>query len=787
MKINTKILFSIVMFLIISALVFVPAIAQESETSDTGVAVVIGEVNYTVEFLADFGYGAVNVLLSDLSSFVDQARTPDRMPNPDYVLPESGQFLGRVTSDPLVSPFTYEVRLPILPVGERRDVDNDDEEDAGVVINEISVFINMYGTPYWDQFREYTAGFSSLLTTDEFALRYEYIGGKLLVWSPDDQQGFPSGFGEDGLLFSADDPITTLKAGYTVVDLDTDPFTFDRSTTAKVDLVEAEQSLKPADYTNLSYTEAFEALVNQMRREYAFTEYKGIDWDALYAEFAPRVAEAEANNDPAAFQFAIRDFTWSIPDGHVGASLPLTNQEFFTNTDGGLGMAIRETDDGRVIVNYLTPGGPAEAAGIQLGAEIIAWNGIPIQEALPNVVTYAAPYSTQHNLRLQQLRYITRSVLGSTVTVEYRNPDAEESTKAEMVSVQERDSWRFSSITRGSAPPTALPVEFKVLDSGYGYARVNTFSQSPLILLSNWEWMIKTLNENEIEGLIIDLRWNSGGYNLYNQLAGYFTRQEVVVGNSAKYTPGSGTPDEFYVDPIDEDKLRPNPDGIYYGGKIAVLVSPNCASSCEFFAYVLSLLDNVTVIGFYPTAGLGGNITPVYLPGGLYFQFTTGRALDAQGNIRLEGIGVVPDIDVPVNEETLFAEGDVLLDRAVAHLDSATSIPVVDGGVIEVGTPIDGELVVGQRIAYTFETGQGGVFDIVVSDPTGKLDTVLRIYIAGQTRVAAENDDDEIGNTVNSGFRGLELPPNFTLILEVAGFEDAQSGAFTISITPSED
>jgi C-terminal processing protease CtpA/Prc len=784
MKRNSQNIYATLLLLVLLALAIMPAFAQNDD--DKGVTVITGEVNYTVGFLSDFGYGSVTVVLSDSSSFVDQARRPDRIPDPDYVVPESGQFLGYVTSDPLVSPFTYEIRLPIVPVGEARDVDNDGEDDAGVVINDISVFVNVYGTVYWDQNREYGAGFSSLLTTTEFTHRYEPIGGKFVVWSPDNQQGFPSGLGEDGLLFTDDDPIITLQAGYTVVDIGTDPFTFDRSAIATVDLVEQEQSLQPADYTNLSYTAAFDALIDQMRREYSFTEYKGVDWDALYEEFAPRIAEAEANNDAAAFQFAIRDFTWSIPDGHVGANLPLTNGEFFTNTDGGLGMAIRETDDGRVIVNYLTPGGPAENAGIQLGAEIFAWNGVPILEALPEVVTYAAPYSTSHNRRLQELRYITRSVVGSEVEVKYQNPDSEETQTAVMISVDERDSWRFSSIARGSAPPTALPVEFSVLDSGYGYARVNTFSENPTILLSNWEWMVKTLNANNIPGLVIDLRWNGGGYNLYNQLAGYFTREEVIVGTSANYVPGSGTPDEFFVDPIDIDKIRPNPDGIYYDGKIVVIVSPNCASACEFFGYALSLLDNVTVVGFYPTAGLGGNITPVYLPDGLYFQFTTGRALDAEGNIRLEGIGVVPDIDVPVNEETLFAEGDVLLDTAVAHLDSVTSIPVNDGGVVEVGIPVEGELVAGERIAYTFETGDGGTFDIVLSDPTGNLDTVLRIYIAGQTSVAAENDDDEKGGTVNSGFRGIELPANFTLILEVAGYEDAQSGAFTLTITPVE-
>ncbi|HRF96708.1 MAG TPA: hypothetical protein PLZ51_15985, partial [Aggregatilineales bacterium] len=73
-----------------------------------------------------------------------------------------------------------------------------------------------------------------------------------------------------------------------------------------------------------------------------------------------------------------------------------------------------------------------------------------------------------------------------------------------------------------------------------------------------------------------------------------------------------------------------------------------------------------------------------------------------------------------------------------------------------------------------------------ITDPTGNLDTYLRIYIAGETTPAAENDDDDAGGTVNSGFRGLEIPGGFTLVIEVAGFEDAQSGAYTLSITESE-
>ena len=68
----------------------------------------------------------------------------------------------------------------------------------------------------------------------------EIVGGIFLVYAPDDQQGFPSGFGEDGLLFTEDDPIVILPEGYTIVNLDAEPFSFDRSRNPVVDLIEPE-------------------------------------------------------------------------------------------------------------------------------------------------------------------------------------------------------------------------------------------------------------------------------------------------------------------------------------------------------------------------------------------------------------------------------------------------------------------------------------------------------------------------------------------------------------------
>lgn len=737
----------------------------EIENDEGGVAVLTGEINYTVGFLSDFGEPAVVVSLTDLSNYVDT-----RGLDPDYVVPEDGQLIGRVTSDPLVSPFSYSINLPIVPTGELRDVDNDSDADTGVVIFQVQVFVNMLGNVYWDQNREYGTGFNSTYIPPDFNLRNEIQGGTLLVWSPDGNQGFPSGFGDDGLLFTEDDPIVRLPQGYTVVSLDGDSFSFDRTFEATVDLIEAEQSLQPADYSEMSYTEAFDALIEQMRREYSFTEYKGIDWDALYEEFAPRFAEAEETGDAVAYQFALLDFTWAIPDGHVGANLPLTNDAFVAETDGSLGVAIRELDDGRVIVNYLVADSPAAEAGFDLGTEIIALDGVPIADAISASQPWSAPFSTEHSLRLQQMRYVTRFELGVDVEVTYRNPGDEEDQTVTLTTVAERESWTFSSFTNGQAPAGALPLEFEILDSGFGYIRINRFSGDPLMLLRLWEWSIDTLNAQGIEGLIIDLRWNGGGYNIYNQMVSMLFDEEVVVGNSADFYPDVG---EFVVDPLGEETIEPSPDGRYYGGDVAVIVSPFCASACEFFGYELTLNDRSTVVGFHPSSGLGGNITPVFMPDGVYFQFTMGRSLDADGEIRFEGIGIEPDVVVPVTEETLFYEGDILLDTAVDFLTGATTTETSAGGEISLGDTVEGSFDAGERVQYEFTATEEVTVSFLVSNDDGTQFS-QRIYVVG-------NEDPAIAVDAND-LEGIDIPADLPLILEIGAVGDDEGASFTFSV-----
>ncbi len=626
-----------------------------------GPAYISGSVSYTNVFFTA-GVAEPLVIMEDEAGFVDRDR--------GFLLPLASQTMGQITSDFFTSPFTYSLALPEVPQGSLRDVDQDSQTDSGVQIFAIAYWTNTFGDTFLER-RDLGGGgwssdYASTRVSSNSANYMEIYGGKLLIYASDDQQGFPAGFGADAKLFTADDPIVGVPQGYTVVDLDSDPFTFDRSKEQTIDLNESEYSVLN-DFSQMSYTEAFDAMIDLMRREYAFTDLKHIDWDQKIAEFRPRFEQAEADQDPAEYRLALRDFAWSIPDAHIAG--PFDQDLFLEETNGGLGLAIRDVDDGRVLVNFVLDGGPAAEAGIQLRAEIVAIDGTPINDFVSANVPWSSPFSTEHDKRLQQLRYAIRFKVGTDVEVTFKNPGDAEPQTVTLTTIKERTSLAFSSSQSGLTG-IELPVEYQILDSGYGYVQIFSFFDNERLTVELWERMIQTMNDNGIPGLIIDMRQNGGGNGwLADQMAGYFFDDTVDLGNSETYARDTNA---FFSDPKMESYMYPPAENLRYQGAVAVLVGPSCASACEFFSYDMTVQDRATVVGQYPSAGAGGSVDQFLMPEDEYFQYVIGRSIDPQGNIIIEGVGVVPDVRVPVTEETLFSPTDPVIDAAVAALDGLT-------------------------------------------------------------------------------------------------------------------
>ena len=476
------------------------------------------------------------------------------------------------------------------------------------------------------------------------------------------------------MLFTEDDPLVIVPQGYTVVNMDTVIFTFDRSRAVMLDLIEGEGA-EADDFSELSYTEAFEAMVEKLSLEYAFSEYYNMDWDGLYDTYLPAIVEAEVNQDNALFALTIQDFVWQIPDGHINMSLTLaTYEQFAFNTDGGLGMAIRELDDGSVITTFITEDGPAAQAGIQLQAEITRINGEPILEVVDDTLAYSGPFSTDHNRRLQRLRYVTRYPIGTEVEVTYRNPNSLGTNTVMLTAVSEIESFEASSFFVEDNP-YELPVEYEEVGD-YLLVEITSFSDDGRLAIQLWERMLSQANTAEIPAIIIDMRNNGGGRGfLADQMAAYFFDEVLILGTAGAYDESIG---EFFFDPESEEQFILPDEDLRYDGEVVVLVSPNCASACEFFSYNMTLQDRATIIGQYPSAGLGGGVEQFFMPDNISIQMTRSRAVDSDGEIHIEGIGVVPDVRVPVTIETLFSDEDVVLQAALDYLNTTLGLASSD-------------------------------------------------------------------------------------------------------------
>lgn len=739
-----------------------------------GVQFIHGDAPYTFPYFRLF-LPKPYLVLYDAAGIIDK--------NMNFIPSEESQVLGAITTDPFISPFRYEITLPYRASGQLRDLDNDGQTDTGVGVYVLAVTSNTWNNPFIELRDDFVTGIiRSAEISSDIDQFLDITSGWLVIYAPDQQQGFPTGRGADGVLFTSDDPTALIPQGWTVVQTDVEPFVFTRSREMSLQLTEAEDAALD-DLSNMTYVDSFDAMIDLLKQKYAFTAYKNIDWEALRAEFKPRVERAQQNRSSLEFRRTLRDLSWRIPDGHVSG--PNVSEDFQRLASGGLGMVLRELDDGRVIISKLVPDGVAAQAGVQSHAELVSVDGVPITEAIKSVVPYTGPFSTPHNLRLEQLRFVARRPVGTKIQIEIRGPDG--ATRTLDLTTQFDVEGFYAANFNPPLQGTELPVEYELLGGGIAKISIYSFSDDLPLTVALWERAMQRARFDDVDGIIVDIRQNGGGSGfLGDQLPAYFFDQAYVIGNRAEYSRQRG---EFVVNPLLEERFILPPAELRYDGPVAVLISPDCASACESFAYAMTVNNRAAIIGHTPTAGLGGSVVPIAMPDGASFNYTNSRSLGADGEINIEGMGVAPTVRVPLTEETVFAEHDVLLTAGLEYLRGQTGTPaqpVTSGEVqpIVIGQAVNGEVSPSQTARYRLVLGAaGGKFDIIATG-TGATERglVVRILSEDGTRLLSESFALPAG-IAGAGFTGLTLPANLTVLIEVASAAPTVSGTFTLTIT----
>lgn len=602
------------------------------------------------------------MLLTDMTPYVNRDR--------DEAVPLESQIIGAIDGD-LAKGASFAIHLPIAPQGTANDLAGRRGDGSGVQIYSVEFSANSLGDPFQDA--EELTGWGTALSSLVTQLgNGEVIGGQVVVWAPDDKELVPTGLGKDGRFLTRDDPVGPVKAGWTVLDLNADPFKQIRSDEVKITIVKGDDGF--TDYGNLSFTDAFDSLVAQLELRYPYTEMKGIDWNEMRATYRPRIEKAQATGDQDAFQAAMYEFSLAFGDGHVGSEPPENYVD--AHVGGRLGMRLAQTETGEVIVISVTDGLPADKAGIKVGAIVSTWNDQPIARAIADA-PILLPASTDTGRRMEQIRYMTRGPLGEHVTVTFQNPRGREKTEKLTFSedIENRDALNDLTLNLGLADPADLPIVSNILPNGIGYIRVGTFDADTILMSTAWNAALQKLQDLGAVGLIIDVRGNGGGQGLSAMyLAGSFYdrsfelyRQELIDAEGKR---------------IDIGGQNVDPSPVRWELPVAVLIDTDCASACELFVGAMAENPDHLIVGYTPTAGVEGGVYVWNMPGDFRFQAPLLRPV-RDGRTYIEGLGVPPNVEVPMTTENLLDPSDAVLVGAVRAL-----VPQIIAALQAEGTPV---------------------------------------------------------------------------------------------------
>jgi len=321
-------------------------------------------------------------------------------------------------------------------------------------------------------------------------------------------------------------------------------------------------------------------------------------------------------DDEKLMQGAIRGMIDSLGDPHSSYMDPVEYSDATAPLEGYSGIGAWVNTEGEYLtITEPMKGSPAEAGGLKAGDQIIAIDGVDMTGTLAELA-----------------RQKVLGPAGTQVTLTIRREGVEQPIDV--------------TITR--AQITIPSTEYKMLDAGIAYVRLNSFSNTTADELHS---ALQELIAQNPKGLILDLRYNSGGYlDAAIQVASEFLPDGVVT--YEEY--GNGTRDIYNV----------TGDGIATNIPMVVLVNEWSASASELVAGALQDRGRAQLVGV-TTYGKGTVQNWIALSNDEgAVRVTIARWLTPnQRNVT--GTGLTPDVEVQITDADIQAGHDPQLDQAI--------------------------------------------------------------------------------------------------------------------------
>ena len=308
-------------------------------------------------------------------------------------------------------------------------------------------------------------------------------------------------------------------------------------------------------------------------------------------------ADAGALEDAAAHAMvgALGD-RWSY---YIPAEELLSYQEQKDNAYVGIGVTIQQDEHGYLIVK-LTQDGPAEEAGLLAGDVIVAVDGTSIV-----------------GMPMDEGKALVKGEAGTKVRITVLRDQQEKTFIVERKTVK------------------TVVASGRMLAGNIGLVTIENFNTN---CFNESKAAIQTLLEQGAVALILDVRFNGGGYA--NEMVKLldFLLPEGEVFHTLDYTG--------------KEEISRS-DAACLELPMAVLVNGSSYSAAEFFAAALQEYEWAIVVG-EATSGKGHFQVTYPLSDGSAVGLSIGKYFTPKG-ICLEGKGITPDIPLAVDETTAAA------------------------------------------------------------------------------------------------------------------------------------
>lgn len=205
----------------------------------------------------------------------------------------------------------------------------------------------------------------------------------------------------------------------------------------------------------------------------------------------------------------------------------------------------------------------------------------------------------------------------------------------------------------GTKYKIASGLKYRVLEDNVGYVLYESFTSA--IGEGNLDDVLYYLRV--CNGLIIDIRGNSGGYlSNVETLSSRFTNEKILVGYTSHKT---GTAHSDFSTP-EADYLKPSVN-IRWQKPVVVLANRECYSSANTFVRNMKECPNVTVLGDKTGGGSGLPFTSE-LPIGWGVRFSACPSFDAR--MQQTEFGIEPDVYCALSKEDVARGFDTLIEEA---------------------------------------------------------------------------------------------------------------------------